>query len=123
MKTNAFRVKRWISLGLLMLMVLSFAVPAFALPTSWYKSVHVTHNPNKMIYEIGESFDPTGLKIEGDVYDSNGKYSFSSNISLGTLTYSPASFSKAGKQKVKLGVYLSVIFINHSSKIYYCING
>lgn len=106
MKTNAFRVKRWISLGLLMLMVLSFAAPAFALPTSWYKSVHVTHNPNKMIYEIGESFDPTGLKIEGDVYDSNGHYSFSSNISLGTLTYSPASFSKAGKQKVKLGVYL-----------------
>ena len=106
MKSGAFRAKRWISLGLLLVMVLAFAAPSFALPTAWYKSIHVTKNPNKMIYEIGETFDPTGMKISGDVYDGDGKYKASYDLSFTTLTISPASFSKAGKQKVKLGLHV-----------------
>ena len=73
MKSGAFRAKRWISLGLLLVMVLAFAAPSFALPTAWYKSIHVTKNPNKMIYEIGETFDPTGMKISGDVSRALGR--------------------------------------------------
>ena len=106
MKTGSIRVKRWLSLGLLLVMVLSFAAPAFALPSAWYKSIEVTKNPNKMTYVVGESFDPTGMKMKGNVYDSDGKYKTSYDTSLATLTFSPASFTKVGKQKVKLGLYL-----------------
>lgn len=106
MKSGASRVKRWISLALLLIMMLSFAAPTFALPTAWYKKVKVTHQPNKTVYEIGESFDSTGLKITGYVYDSNDNYKFESDISLGTLKFSPSKFTKAGKQKVKLSVWL-----------------
>ena len=48
MKSGAFRVKRWISLGLLLVMVLSFAAPTFALPYRWYKNIYVYKNPKKM---------------------------------------------------------------------------
>ena len=106
MKHGTFRAKRWISLGLLLVMVLSFAAPTFALPSAWYKNVKVTKNPNKMTYEIGESFDPTGMIITGYVYDGDGNYKFSSSISFTTLTVSPTKFTKAGKQKVTLKVHL-----------------
>ena len=106
MKTRAFTAKRWISLGLLLVMVLSFAAPTFALPSAWYKNVKVTKNPNKMTYEIGESFDPTGMVITGYVYDGDGNFKFSSSISFTTLTVSPTKFTKAGKQKVTLKVHL-----------------
>ena len=106
MKTGAFRAKRWISLGLLLVMILSFAAPTFALPTAWYKNVSVTKNPKKMTYDIGESFDPNGMVITGYVYDNNGNFKFSSSISFSTLTVSPSKFTKSGKQKVKLSVYL-----------------
>ncbi len=105
MKSGPFRARRWISLGLLLVMALSFALPTFALPSVWYKKIYVTKNPSKMIYEIGESFDPAGMEISGDVYDSDGKYKQTNLLGLSSLTVSPSSFSKAGKQKVTLGLY------------------
>ena len=105
MKNGAFRTKRWISLGLLLVMVLSFAAPTFAYPDSWYKNIYVSKNPNKMIYEIGESFDPTGMKISGDVYDAKGNFKWTTSPGLSGMTVSPSTFTKAGKQTVKLGLH------------------
>lgn len=106
MKTTASRARRWLSLGLLLLMVLSFALPTFALPNTWYKKIYVTKNPSRMTYEIGDTFDPSGMEISGDVYDADGKFRQTNVIGLSSLTISPASFSKAGKQKVTLGLYV-----------------
>ena len=73
MKTGAFRAKRWISLGLLLVMVLSFAAPAFAEPATWVKEITIKTNPSKMTYEIGESFDPAGMVVQARVYSNVGK--------------------------------------------------
>ena len=104
MKTGAFRAKRWISLGLLMLMILSFAAPTFALPYRWYKNVYVHKNPNKMTYEVGDYMDLDGLELWGDVYDSNGNFVFTNDdmrhLDSQYFKYSPTKFTKAGKQKV-----------------------
>ena len=107
MRAGAFHTRRWISLGLLLIMALSFALPTFALPNVWYKNIYVTKNPSKMTYEIGESFDPAGMKLSGDVYDSNGKYknSYSLPFTNDELKVSPSTFTKAGKQKVTVGLY------------------
>ena len=104
MKSGTFRVKRWISLGLLLVMVLSFAAPTFALPYRWYKNIYVHKNPSKMTYKVGEYMDLAGLELWGDVYDSDGSYVFT-NYSMqdslpGYFDYSPHQFTKAGKQKV-----------------------
>ena len=48
MKSGAYRAKRWLSLALLMIMVLSFAAPTFALPYRWYSKIYVHKNPSKM---------------------------------------------------------------------------
>ena len=104
MKIGSFRVKRWISLGLLLVMVLSFAAPTFALPTLWTKSISITKNPTQMIYEIGESFDPSGMKVVGHIYNSGGKHVTDLNVNLSDLTISPTKFTKAGKQKVTVKV-------------------
>lgn len=104
MKTGSFRVKRWISLGLLLVMVLSFAAPTFALPYRWYKNVYVHKNPNKMTYEVGDYMDLDGLELWGDVYDSNGNFVFTNDdmrhLDSQYFKYSPTKFTKAGKQKV-----------------------
>ena len=104
MKTGAFRVKRWISLGLLLVFALSFAVPTFALPYRWYKNVYVHKNPSKMTYKVGEYMDLAGLELWGDVYDENGNFVFTnddmSHLESKYFKYSPAQFTKAGKQKV-----------------------
>lgn len=104
MKSGAFRVKRWISLGLLLVMVLSFAAPTFALPYRWYKNIYVYKNPKKMTYTVGEYMDLAGLDLRGDVYDSDGNYVFTNEkmqeSSPGYFKYSPSQFTKAGKQKV-----------------------
>ena len=104
MKTGTFRVKRWLSLGLLMLMILSFAVPAFALPYRWYKNVYVHKNPNKMTYNVGDYMDLDGLELWGDVYDSDGNFVFTNDdmrhLDSQYFKYSPTKFTKAGKQKV-----------------------
>ena len=105
MRSGASHAKRWISLGLLLVMVLAFAVPTFALPNSWYKKIYVSKNPNKMVYEIGESFDPKGMVISGDVYDADGKFKWTTAPGLDGLTVSPSTFTKAGKQTVKLGLH------------------
>ena len=104
MKTGSFRVKRWISLGLLLIMALSFAAPTFALPYRWYKNIYVHKNPTKMTYKVGEYMDLAGLELWGDVYDSDGAFVFT-NYSMqdslpGYFDYSPHQFTKAGKQKV-----------------------
>ena len=106
MKSGARLARRWISLGLLLVMALSIALPTFALPSTWYKKIYVTKNPDKMYYEIGETFDPSGMEISGDVYDADGKYRQTNSLGLSSLTISPASFSKSGKQKVTLGLYV-----------------
>ena len=106
MKSGATRAKRWISLGMLLVMVLSFAVPALALPSVWYKKIYVTKNPSKMVYEIGESFDPAGMKMGGDVYDSSGNFLYSTSPGLKDLKFSPSKFTKSGKQKVKLQLHV-----------------
>ena len=104
MKTGAFRVKRWISLGLLLIMALSFAAPTFALPNRWYKNVYVHKNPSKMTYKVGEYMDLAGLELWGDVYDENENFVFTnydmSHLESKYFKYSPAQFTKAGKQKV-----------------------
>ena len=103
MKPRAFSAKRWITIGLLLVMVLSYAMPAFALPSVWYKKIYVQQNPNKMVYDIGESFDSTGMKIYGDVYDENGNYKWTNWLSnLSDMKVSPSKFTKAGNQKVTL---------------------
>ena len=104
MKSGAFRAKRWISLGLLMILVLSFAAPAFALPYRWYKNVYVYKKPSKMTYKVGEYMDLAGMDLRGDVYDSDGNFVFTNEkmqeSSPEYFKYSPAQFTKAGKQKV-----------------------
>lgn len=105
MRSGASKAKRWISLGLLLVMALSLALPAFALPSLWYKKIYVTKNPTKTTYQVGESFDTAGLKISGDVYGSDGKYVQTNPLGLSSLSVSPATFTKTGKQKVTLGLY------------------
>ena len=101
MKTGSFRVKRWISLGLLLVMVLSFAAPAFAEPATWVKEIKIKTNPSKMTYEIGESFDPAGMVVQARVYSNVGKPTIKYlTIKHADLTFSPSKFTKAGSQKV-----------------------
>ena len=101
MKTGSFRVKRWISLGLLLVMVLSFAAPAFAEPATWVKEITIKTNPSKMTYEIGESFDPAGMVVQARVYSNVGKPTIKYlTIKHADLTFSPSKFTKAGSQKV-----------------------
>ena len=109
MKSNTTRAKRWISLGLLMLMVLSFAVPTFAAPTIWATSISVTKQPNKTTYEIGESFDPTGMKVVAKMRYRVGKAIKTQDLELNNsqLTFSPAKFTKAGSQKVSIRAHLT----------------
>ena len=98
------RVKRWISLGVLLVMVFAFAAPAFAYPNAWYQSIHVYKNPNKMTYEIGDSFDPKGMTITGDLFDASGNYRGAVTMDMSGLSVSPSTFTSAGKQKVTLGL-------------------
>lgn len=104
MKSGAFRAKRWISLGLLLVLALSFAVPTFALPYRWYKNVYVHKNPDKMTYKVGEYMDLKGLELWGDVYDSDGNFVFTNDdmksMDPTYFQYSPSQFTKSGKQKV-----------------------
>ena len=109
MKSNTTRAKRWVSLGLLMLMVLSFALPAFAEPSSYATGIKVTQQPNKTIYEIGESFDPTGMKVVGQMRVRIGKKFVTHEVAIDNskLTFSPSKFTKAGKQKVSIKAVLT----------------
>ena len=104
MKARAFHARRWISLGLLFLMALSVAVPAFALPNRWYKKIYVHKNPTRMTYEVGDDMDLSGLVLWGDVYDGDGTFVFTNegmNLEDPTyFKYSPTKFTKVGKQKV-----------------------
>ena len=102
MKSKTFRVKRWISLGLLLVMVLSFAAPAFAEPSSWCDGISITKNPTKMTYEIGESFDPAGMVVKVSVSFSSGKKPMTLTANHSDLVFSPSKFTKAGKQKVSV---------------------
>jgi hypothetical protein len=104
MKTGAFRAKRWISLGLLLVMILSFAAPTFALPYRWYSKIYVHKKPSKLTYTVGEYMDLAGLELWGDIYDSSGAY-VDTNKTMkdalpGYFDYSPHQFTKPGKQKV-----------------------
>ena len=104
MRSRAYGVKRWITIGLLLVMVLTFAVPTFALPNRWYKKIYVHKNPNKMTYEVGDYMDLAGLELWGDIYDGDGNYydtnKYMKDLLPGYFDYSPSQFNKAGKQKV-----------------------
>ena len=65
---KGFLKKVWI-LILIAVMVLPPLRMADAASSRYYTSIVVHKNPNKMYYDLGESFDKTGMEIFGNWYD------------------------------------------------------
>lgn len=61
-------------------------------------SLEILQNPNKLTYFIGESFDPTGLKVKITTFD--GSYYIAQNGDM--LEYSTEPFETEGEIKVRL---------------------
>ena len=69
--------------------------------TQWATSAYIAQNPDKMVYKVGESFDPKGMKVYVTWTRQDGTTK-EQIISNSTLSVSPDKFTKEGKITVKL---------------------
>ena len=74
-------------------------------PAAWTNSISVKKNPSRTNYLIGESFDPADMVIVANQTTPSGNAK--ETVSKSYLSYSPKSFSKAGKQKVTVSAKLT----------------
>ncbi len=85
---------------LIALMLLPLGV-AFAVSYPYYTGIFIYKYPNKMEYEVGDSFDPTGMEIHGYCLQADGK-TVINKLGLSSLTYSPKTFTEEGWVPVTL---------------------
>ena len=61
--------------------------------TQWATSAYIAQNPDKMVYKVGESFDPKGMKVYVTWTRQDGTTK-EQIISNSTLSVSPDKFKK-----------------------------
>lgn len=93
--------KTLLTLVLIAIMVLPTIRAAHAAGFNYYTGIFVYKNPDKMEYEVGDSFDPTGMVIHGYCLQTDGTTTINS-LGLSSLTYSPTEFTKEGYTTVTL---------------------
>lgn len=98
---KGFLKRVWI-LILIAVMVLPPLRMADAASSRYYTSIVVHKNPNKMYYDLNESFDKTGMEIYGNWYDPETGETGIYKLGLDSLTYSPSKFTKTGDITVTL---------------------
>ncbi|PZN12438.1 MAG: hypothetical protein DIU63_16055, partial [Proteobacteria bacterium] len=93
-------LKTLCSVVLIALMLLPLGV-TFAASYPYYTGIFIYKYPNKMEYEVGDSFDPTGMEIHGYCLQADGK-TVINKLGLSSLTYSPKKFTEEGWVPVTL---------------------
>ncbi len=78
-------------------LIFCFIVPLFSGCTSGSSSLMITAYPNKMVYQVGEKFDYSGLKMESYNTDGTNCNTFVSPDEIGEV-----DTSTAGEKKVKI---------------------
>ena len=71
-------------------------LPDISIPVGTLETIEVTTAPAKTEYNIGETFDPTGMAVTATYKSSNG----SLTREVTGFTYDTAAFTEAGSQKV-----------------------
>ncbi len=96
------RFGAWVALALALLMLLP--ATAFADSDWWYTGIFVDTKPKKLVYEVGDSLDLTGLVLGLNREYKDGKTDVVKQTDLGGITYSPAKFTSAGEKTVTLSI-------------------
>ncbi len=95
------RIGAWIALALALLMLLPTAI---ADSDWWYTGIFVDTKPKKLVYEVGDSLDLTGLVLGLNREYKDGKTDVVKQTDLGGITYSPGKFTSAGEKTVTLSI-------------------
>ena len=92
----------WILILIAVMVLPPLRIAHAAGSSSYYTKIYVHKNPTKMEYEVGESFDATGMQIYGDCYNPDNGSTQTYSLGLSSLVVSPSKFTKAGKITVTL---------------------